>query len=558
METLLLKALELSNVYVHKDITSALESGFLGPLSSLENSFTGSEGSCSGDWGPSEEEGLGSGLDGVSMGIADVKKLQKVVENLSWKKKGRGIEKLAPLELYLLSLRVKQCLDLSHGDVKPGGFNTISKVSALIAEVGEAGLQLLYHRWPACFAPADVVRLAEELSTFDPKPFSSAALCQVLKSVLHTAGSMEPSSTQAAVEICCAAGPKHALEASEILTQLCHVKASVFFFVAEKLYDIHLALKTKECEREAMRARVTSNSGVPSENWEEESAEVSNAPAANLCPPDSLLGPPPKLLEHPHDLHPARIQGCLATLSPMVNYNLAVASACLPSKRPQPRLSHNLLQQTFSVGMKALEALRKEQRETLASTDEDNFKPVCASGVKIVTITACSLGNLQIMKLIEDVKSAVTSPHVLKETALAIARHLSLEHPHQATIHLCREPLLGLMRRTIDQYASYIKLKCHQLESSRYQNPAVLLKLINCMKQSMQYVPDGEDKLKEMFASLSHHVRDKRLKQVLAKNHPEYMVPCKSESRRARQMEASNAYRQSSPFELEVSEYWDD
>ncbi len=160
--------------------------------------------------------------------------------------------------------------------------------------------------------------------------------------------------------------------------------------------------------------------------------------------PESLLGPPPvalSVLKQAGSLmsSPANVQSSLMTLPLPIGHNFAVLTACI-SRQPQPKLSQKLLQQAFSAGLKALEVLGIETSERLSSSSDKILKPDYASGVRVVTTIACTLGNQQILKAVEGVRLSVTSPYILHETALAVAQHLSLEHPHQLEIHLRREP----------------------------------------------------------------------------------------------------------------------
>ena len=176
--------------------------------------------------------------------------------------------------------------------------------------------------------------------------------------------------------------------------------------------------------------------------------------------------------------------------------------------------------------------------------------------MKAVLKIACTMGNQQMLQFIEAIKQAMISPYVLQEMALTIAQHLSQEHPHQLAIQLTFGPLASLLREALSQF-----IKCIRLKTSvawKNQKPGVVIELINGMRETARYVPNGEEELGSFIMSLACEVKNRKLKRLLTHNFPEYFPNYWSQPPKETAGQTTKSNHSSSPFRLVPAECWDD
>ena len=158
--------------------------------------------------------------------------------------------------------------------------------------------------------------------------------------------------------------------------------------------------------------------------------------------------------------------------------------------------------------------------------DDTLLDPEYASGVKTTVTVACTLGNTQIMQLLKVLPTVVTSPQVLQESALSIARHLSQNHPHQMEIQLRNEPLAGILREAVHQFANCVgrKLTC----GPKYYG-ADIIELLKEMQKTAHYLPTGQEDFSKFLSSLLQQYRNRKLRKLITENFPDYSDgPCVS------------------------------
>ena len=521
----------------------------------------------------------------VSLNLSVVYLLQELADKLLRVKEATaGMEKLAALELYLLCLRTRNCSNPYWGLEHYNSEQISLDLSKLIVHVGEPALLVLHQKWSLCLTPGCVVKgisgacLLPESQKIS-KGFSAHAVCQVIKSFLQSVKHMDFGSIQEALQICCKSGRKHAAEVMDILMSMpkSSISSEVYFCLSSNMLQVHqynLAKleNIKQSSPHRQDGHYIEQQPIVGESWEEDHDETSVPVVPDPC--SSILGMPDSksLLgsfssqqssSSSHALSPSLpspTQQCsqlACSIAPQ--YPKAANGSARTTVQFTPKVrdhTNEFLHRAFRAGMRALEILVSERSEE--SESYNHLKaPKYAPDIKQLIEIACDMGNQYILALLQVLPSAVRSPHILYETALAIACHLSQNHPHQLAIQLRNQPLVGIVQAAMQKFAKCIEQQAQVSKTASCQKQ--LVEMITEMKEISIYRPSGDKELSNFLTSLVDGLKNKKLRQLITENFQDYVhVKSVGDRRKFTHQTNTNIDNLNIPPFVIACEMWDD